>query len=299
MISSPSSLFAKDLLPDPNELDVPTDASVNPGPFLQEPPSPRPLVRFDAGRPWPLGLPDHRQVLEVIGGQAALDEGIRELHLRIAATLPESIYDAVRASLGDVDHPVARATVSAWRAIVAADRVEAALGIDVAAVVALVSEAAEGREVLVASSCFALDGGRGLEELLALLGRAIEVLASRAAFKARARRRGAAALAGVMAVGTFVAHDAKERRLLPKAFAVTMAVTLLFYGYQALTVAPSAEWVVVGDVDRGHAFLAPAKGGADQASLERMRASLEAQGYTTTKAASGEWVVRRRPKRTP
>jgi hypothetical protein len=254
------------------------------------------VLHFDARRPWPLGLPAASAVLDALGGLAEVDEGLEATHLRVLSLLPMDLHEAVRASLAGNPAPLALATASTWRALVATDRLDAALGIDQPALLALIDEAVDAREKLLALAWFTLDGGADCEALLTLLGESIDLLLNRAGFRARARR----ARSGGKLLFTAPTAPSTGPGRVRLAFLATMLMTAAFHGATFAGAArTNSAWVVVGDVDRGHAFLAPASAGADEASLQTLISQLEAQGVSATKSGSGEWVLHRSRQAAP
>ena len=269
-------------------------------PTLELVPSAAPqVVGFDVRRPWPLGVPSTAMVLQAIGAQAEVDPALQAAHLRVLSLLPEYLYDAARTSLAGAADPVALATASAWRALVAADQLETALGVDQLGLQELISEAVDAREKLIAAGYFALDGGAGAEELLATLGEAVERLVEKAAFHAKQGTRSNTRLISVCDVPTEVTPEVKRGRVLRWVFVATALVTVAFHLSQFLMGDSGEPWVVVGDVDRGHAFLAPGRPGADETSLQTKIGELGAKGLKITKSQSGEWAVERIGKGTP
>lgn len=260
------------------------------------------VVHFDVRRPWPLGLPIAAEVLEAIGAQAEVEPSLQPAHLRVLSLLPEYLYDAARTNLAGAADPLALATASAWRALVAADRLQAAIGIDQPALQELINEAVDAREKLLAAGYFALDGGAGAEELMAALGEAVECLVEKAGFKARPRAEGTRSETRLLSVDSVAAAPepaVRRGRALRGALAVTVLITTAFHVESLASADPVEPWVVVGDVDRGHAFLAPGGPGADEASLQVLISELSAKGLRATKATSGEWTVQRIGKVNP
>lgn len=245
------------------------------------------LVSCDERRPWPAGLPAVPDVLEAIGAQAQVAGPLRPVHQRVRALFPEYLVDAVKTSLAGSEDPVGVATAQAWRALVASDQLDAALGVDQPALRTLIEEAVDAREKVLAAGYFALDGGAGAEPLTTALAEAIERLVQKAAFKAK----------------PVVAHSKKStaaratpsvHRVLRWAFGAVLTATAAFHLSALLADDhPSEPWALVGDVDRGRAFLAPAGPGADEASLQKMIADLKAKGLSAEKSPAGEWIVKR------
>ena len=265
------------------------------GPTLELLALPPPLViGFDVGRPWPLGIPAAAQVLQAIGAQAEVDPALQAAHLRVLSLLPEYLYDAARTSLAGATDPVALATASAWRALVAADRLDAALGVDQPALQELINEAVDAREKLLAAGYFALDGGAGAEELMTALGEAVERLVEQAGFRAKARGTPSTTrLLSVSDVPAAAEPEVRRGRAVRWAFVATVLVTVAFHLTRFVLSDSGEPWVVVGDVDRGNAFLAPGRPGADEASLRALISDLGSKGLRATKSPSGEWVVAR------
>lgn len=270
-------------------------------PTLELAPTPAPMViGFDVRRPWPLGVPSAVEVLQAIGARAEVDSALQAAHLRVLSLLPEYLYDAARTSLAGAADPVALATASAWRTLVAADQLDAALGVDQPALQALINEAVDAREKLLAAGYFALDGGAGAEELLAALGEAVERLVEKAGFRAKARGTPSdTRLISVSDVPPEAAPEVRRGRMLRWVFVATALITAAFHLSQFVLGDSGEPWVVVGDVDRGHAFLARGRPAADEASLEATVSGLGAKGLRATKSPSGEWIVERAGKATP
>jgi hypothetical protein len=278
---------------------LPEERATEPTLELVPPVAPK-VIGFDVRRPWPLGVPAAADVLQAIGAQAEVDGALQSAHLHVLSLLPEYLYDAARTSLAGSADPVAMATASAWRTLIAADHLDAALGVDQPALQELINEAVDAREKLIAAGYFALDGGAGAEELLTALGEAVERLVEKAGFRAKAPGTPSdTRLLSVEAVPSAVEPEVKRGRALRWAFIATAVVTTAFHLAQFATADAAEPWVVVGDVDRGHAFLAPGVAGADEASLQARINGLGAQGLQATRSASGEWVVQRIGKGTP
>jgi hypothetical protein len=272
------------------ELIPPADEPSPEGAKLALVPRPQ-VVEFDERRPWPLGLPTAREVLESIGAQAEVEPSLQAAHLRVLSLLPEHLYDAARTSLAGVAEPVALATASAWRAMVASDQMDAAIGVDQPALQALINEAVDAREKLLAAGYFALDGGESAVELMVALGEAIDRLVARAEFKAAP---GPVAVPSATKLPSEASLGAEEqrRRLLRWAMVVTFIITSVFHLSRLLGREPTpAPWAVVGDVERGRAFVAPTGPDSDDASLQQFLAQLEDKGLCARQSASGEWVV--------
>ena len=249
------------------------------------------VVAMDGRRPWPLGVPPSGKVLEAIGAHAEVEEALQAAHLRVLSLLPEHLYDAARTSLAGTDDPVALATASAWRTLVAADFADAAIGVDQPGLQMLIDEAVDAREKLLAAGYFALDGGASAEELMSALGNAIDHLVEKAQFRAKGKP-------GSARPATRVIEPEQVARpghglALRWACAVTVIATLAFHLFTFFS-ADRGSWVVVGDVDRGHAFIAPAGPEADESSLQLLVSQLEAKGLQVTKTASGEWELHRK-----
>lgn len=250
-------------------------------------------VVFDVRRPWPLGLPLASEVLQAIAANAEVDEPLQAAHLRVLSMLPEHLYDAARTSLAGAADPVALATAGAWRVLVAVERANVALGVDQGALRALIDEGVEARETLLAAGYFALDGGASAEDLLAALGEAIEELTELAAFKMTPKRERTETETRLLSVASGD-PEAMRGKPLRWVFAATVLFTAAFHLVTLLGEAAPAPWMVVGDVDRGRAFVAPGSAAADDASLKDFLAQLEAQGLSAKKSATGEWVLQRR-----
>ena len=248
-------------------------------------------VGLDERRPWPLGLPTRGEVLEAIGGQVEVEELMQPAHLRVLSLLPENLYEAARTSLAGTDDPLALATASAWRTLLAAERIKNAIAVDQPALQALIDEAVDAREKILAAGYFALDAGVGAEELLAALGSAIEQLVEQAEFRARAKPVNSAPLTRDVAIGK--ASDVVRGKSLRWAFALTMIVTLMVHLSGMLTDGTPTAWVVVGDVDRGHAYVASGGAEADEASLKEFILQLETKGIYAKQSPAGEWVLTR------
>lgn len=251
-------------------------------------------LSVDARRPWPLGVPSGREVLEAISDREHVAPALKAAHQAVSRLLPEQLRDSVTAALGGTDDPLASVSISAWRAIVAAECMEDAYGVDQAALRALIDEAAAAREKLLALGYFSLDGGASAEPLLHALGEAIEVLVKRARFVAKPRvRRTTSASGKLRAVRA-------TSRVLKAACAATVLIAAVFHLNGALEERRARRaWVVVGDVDRGRAFLAPGGTEPDEAALQALIKQLQTQGIAATKSASGEWVLHRNGKATP
>ena len=251
------------------------------------------FISLDVRRPWPLGLPSTDEVLQAIGGHAEVEEALQAAHLRVLSLLPEHLHDAARTSLAGSTEPVALATASAWRALVATEFAEAAIGLDQQALQSLIAEAVDAREKLLAAGYFALDGGASAEELMAALGEAVEKLVEKAEFRAKPRAVSEGARTKLLAVGDVEPGPGRRRgRALRWACGMTVVATCAIHLVSAFAPAPAA-WVVVGDVDQGQAFVAPAGPEGDEASLQSFLSELEAKGVHATRSAAGEWVLQR------
>lgn len=247
-------------------------------------------LSVDARRPWPLGVPSGREVLEAISDREHVGRAVKAAHQAVSRMLPEQLRDSVAAALGGTDNPLASVSISVWRAIVAAGCMEDAYGVDQAALRALIDEAAAAREKLLALGYFSLDGGAGAEPLLHALGEAIEALVKRARFvaKPRVRRSTTSASGNSRAVRA-------TSRVLKAACVATMLIAGVFHLNDALEQRRARRaWVVVGDVDRGRAFLAPGGTEPDEAALQELIKQLETQGIGATRSAAGEWILQRK-----
>ena len=253
------------------------------------------MVCLDTRRPWPLGLPTTDEVLQAIGGQAEVEEALQAAHLRVLSLLPEHLHDAARTSLAGSTEPVAVATASAWRALVATEFADAAIGLDQPALQSLIDEAVDAREKLLAAGYFALDGGASAEELMAALGEAVEKLVEKAEFRAKPKSVSVGAGAKLLSLAS-VAPEVRRGRALRWACGLTVIATCALHLVAAFAPAPAA-WVVVGDVDGGQAFVAPSGPEGDEASLQSFLAELEAKGVHATRSASGEWLLQRKVTR--
>lgn len=163
-----------------------TAQTLSPEPLVA--PAPRP-IGFDGRRPWPLGLPTASEVLEALAARAEVDRPLQAPHRRVVSLLPEQLRDAVRSGqAGGEANPLALATASAWRTLVANTQLDAAMGVNHAALSALIDEAVDAREKLLAAGYFALDGGAGADRLVAALDGAIERLLTTARHHAPGKR---------------------------------------------------------------------------------------------------------------
>ena len=251
-------------------------------------------VTFDVRRPWPLGLPVASAVLEAIVAQAEVDEPLREAHLRVLSLLPEHLYDAARTSLAGTVDPIGLATASAWRTLIAVDLSSSVPGFDPAALRSLIDEAVDAREKLLAAGYFALDGGASAEELMSALGEAIERLTEKARFRAKTKVLGAHADTRLLAVNAELpAAGAARGSVLRWAFATAFLFSASVHLFNFMSEEAPPSWVVVGNVDRGHAVLAPGSAAADDASRKAAMVELGAKGIKATKSESGEWVLQR------
>ncbi len=254
-------------------------------------------VGFDERRPWPLGLPTQGRVLEAIGGQSEVDELMKSAHLRVLSMLPENLHEAARTSLAGTDNPLALATASAWRALLAADRISHAIAVDQPALHTLIHEAVDAREKILAAGYFALDGGAGAEELLSALGSAIEQLVEQAEFRARVRPVNSQPQTRVSIDEADKAPQVVWGKALRWTFTTTMLITLLVQLSGVLTDGTPTAWVVVGDVDHGHAYVASGGAEADEASLREFISQLETRGIYANQSPAGEWVLSRQVPR--
>lgn len=252
------------------------------------------LVVYDLRRPWPLGLPPADAVLEAIVARAEVEEPLQASHLRVLSLLPEHLYDAARTSLAGTPDPVGLATASAWRTLIALDVSSSAAGADQAALQALIDEAVDAREKLLAAGYFALDGGASADELMTALGDAVEQLTEKARFRARPKPRHEGVRARLLSIGVSLPAAGTSRTIvLGWACVGTLLFTASVHLYNFATEPTPTPWVVVGDVDRGHAYLAPGSPAADEASLRATIATLGSRGLEVIRSASGEWVVQR------
>lgn len=251
-------------------------------------------LAVDGRRPWPLGIPSGREVLEAIAGREEVARALKPAHGEISRLLPEQLRDSVGTALAGTEEPVAAAVVSCWRAMVAARIAEDAYGVDQPALRELITEASAARERLQALGYFSLDGGASAAPLLHALGESIGQLVNRARFVAKPRIRGTRTSATNLAVVP------ATNRALKAVFAVVMVVVAAFHLNGALEERRARQaWVVVGDVDRGRAFLAPGGTEPDEANLQALIKQLEEQGIGATQSTSGEWVLHRIARGTP
>lgn len=250
------------------------------------PPGP-PVVVLESRRPWPLGVPSTALAVEALSGDAVVHAALMPAHEQVMGLLPAHLLDAVRnVALGHED-ALGTATAQAWRALVADAALDAAFGVDAGALQAFIAQTVDAREKIVAASLFALDGEAGSAPLTGALARAIERFAERARFKAPPPRpaRPKAALEVKDGLG-------RHARLLRLVFVLSMLLLLSRHLSGLILGAPvDPGWTLVGDPDRGHAFLAPTRADADAAELQIAIAELARQGFKAVRTPAGEWIV--------
>lgn len=250
-------------------------------------------LKVDTRRPWPLGIPAEREALEAIVDRELIALELKKSHLEVLRLLPEQLFDAARSSLSGTEDPLAAVAASTWRALVAAEGAQLALGVDQPGLRALIAEAAAAREKVQALGYFSIDGGASAAPLLHALGEAIEVLVKRAEFRAKPKVLGTGSKPKLVPVRT-------KSRPLMAVFALVMVIGAASHlrGFVEQQRSRSA-WVMVGDVDRGRAFLAPEGDAPSEESLQQRIDELKLQGIGATKSASGEWVLHRTERATP
>ena len=184
---------------------------------------------YDSRRPWPLGLPSREDAVLAIIGQREVTPQLEGAHLRTLTLFPEYLFDEARTALGDALSPAGRACGSAWRVLLAAERIEGAMGVDVPALLALVDEAVEARDVLKGVTAFALDGGLSGEELLtaldACIGRFVVLARSQQGTARRTVLGPMSRLLSIESVDTRFVF----RRLLPTVAMVSVVAAALFH----------------------------------------------------------------------
>lgn len=259
---------------------------------LEARPAPVGVVKLELGRPLPLGLPPLADVLDALAGDASVHEDLMALHQRLVALYPPQLLDAVRTQRAGNEDPMGLAAANAWRALVTSHVLDKAFGADQPALQVLVDEAVDAREKVLAAALFSLEGPEGSEPLAEALAEAIERLTERVRFKGAHRRARAA-------VKPRVGRQQRSlrERFLSLVFVATFFITIGVHLLEFVSArAEDTAWVVVGDVERGHAVLAPARIDADEASLQAARTALRARGLETTLSPTGEWVVTRVPQ---
>lgn len=245
-------------------------------------------IAFDVRRPWPLGLPSTERALAAIVSQAEVAPELEGSHLRVLTLFPEWIFDEARTALGGGGNDVAWAAASAWRAVVALERAEHPLGVDLPALVALTDETVQAREKLVGAAAFSLDGGAGSDELLSTLDECIGRFVVLARHQERARVAPASSpQARLLSVASV--PEAAPRKKLPVVFAASMVLALLFHVVRVVAAPSTDVWVVNGSLDSGHAVLVPGGPNASAGALEAKLAELRAQHVVATQGGDGQW----------
>lgn len=249
----------------------------------------REVVEFDGRRPWPLGLPSLQQALAAIVAEVEIDESLEESHLRVLTMFPEWMFDEARSALGGGGNEVAWAAASAWRAVVALDRADHPVGIDLPALIALTDESVQAREKLVGASAFALDGGTASEELLSTLDECIGRFVVLARHHERTRRATVSQATRMLSVAD--EPEAPKRKLIPMAFGASLLFAFIFHVARLLA-APSGDvWLVNGSIDSGHAVLVPGGPHASPGALEAKIAELHAAHIVATQGPDGQWYL--------
>lgn len=253
----------------------------------------REVLAFDGRRPWPLGLPSLPQALTAIVAEVEIEESLEESHLRVLTLFPEWMFDEARSALGGGASEVAWAAASAWRAVVARDRADHPVGIDLPALLALTDETVQAREKLVGASAFALDGGTASEELLSTLDECIGRFVVLARHHERTRVKPVSEATKVLSVSS--EPEGTRRKLIPMAFAASMFFAVLFH-LARLLVAPNTNvWMVNGSLESGHATLVPGGPEASAAALEAKISELRAQHIVATQGPDGQWYLEKEP----
>jgi hypothetical protein len=265
-------------------------------------------VSYDGRRPWPLGVPSREEALAAIVGHAEVSDELEGSHLRVLTLFPEWAFDEARTALVNDGSQLAWATASAWRAVVALERIEGSMGLDTRGAMALTDELVAARELLVGYSAFALDGGSGSAELLntidECIGRFIEL--SRVEEKAppvvptpaprvtRSRVMKAAPsqpkLKAVAEAPTARSSGFGLRVPLPL-LAVVVVVVALGVVFARGRSSADDGWVIKGSLESGQAELVPGGPFATQAQFDARLAELKAEGVTVTRATDGRWVL--------
>lgn len=252
-------------------------------------------LAIDVRRPWPIGIPSGREVLEAIAELKGVASALKPAHRRLLTLLPAHLHDAVANALAGAEDPVASLVISCWRAMVAASIADDAYGVDQVALRALISEAATAREKVQALAYFSLDAGVSTKPLLEALGAAIEQLVKGDRFGAKPRPRGTKTSAS----GTLPVVPATSRALK----AVCVVVMVVGAIFQLSTAVEERRvrqaWVVVGDVDTGRAFLAPSGADPQEANRRELITQLGKRGIGASRSGSGEWVLHRFANGTP
>ncbi|MFT3712734.1 MAG: hypothetical protein QM817_34215 [Archangium sp.] len=278
-------------------------------------------VEYDARRPWPLGLPPKEHALAAIIAHGDVANDIEGSHLRVLTSFPEWVFDEARTALVGAGTELAWASASAWRAVVALERIEGAISIDVPGLNALTDEVVAARERLVAYSTFALDGGASSQDLLATLDECISRFVELARVQAEPKPQPVSSGSSVRSSPSRVVSSPSRVRPRPKppqAAAAPSAMSkstrqliglgagllLLFVALFKLAptsgphAGPREEWVMQGSLDNGSAKLVPENPQASEAALQRKLSELKHQGITA-RLVNDEWVLEREAPSAP
>jgi hypothetical protein len=255
-------------------------------------------VEFDARRPWPLGLPSKTHALGAIISHCHLAPELEGSHLHALTSFPEWVFDEARTGLVNSGTELAWASASAWRAVVALDTIDAAISVDLPALLALIDEVVAARERLVGYSTFALDGGIGSADLLSTLDECIGRFVVLARFQERQRPPPPPPTieetTRILSVVTVLPEDPKakvKRRLLPVLSAAVVLLTLGFHVSQFVSEPDHDGWVVNGSLDSGHATLVPEGPRSSEAALQVKIAELRKKGISVQWSTNGEWTL--------
>lgn len=266
-------------------------------------------VKFNARRPWPLGVPSKEEALAAIISHGEIDAELEGSHLRALTLFPEWVFDEARTALVSAGTELAWASASAWRAVVALERIDGAVSIDAAGLAALSEEVAKARERIVGYSAFALDGGAGSTELLSTLDECIGRFARveeqpktppPVSLPSRVVPSPSRVMRKPPPVPVASAETKNNRKLFALGAALLAVLALLYF--IAPTSGPRAsvheEWVVQGSIDSGNAKLVPDNPQASEAALQRKLSELKHQGIAA-RLVNDEWVLEREAPSAP
>jgi len=250
-----------------------------------------PPVRFDARRPWPLGLPSLDDAQAVITGAREAEPSLAASHVRALMILPEYLLDEARGSSG-----VARACASVWRAVVAEETLPGALAHHTEGLVALIEELTQAREQLAGLAAFA-PAGDG-DALVAGLDELIDRLVEAARFHAAARPKTVLQVVTRMLFMETVERGDRFRHWLPRLTMASVVAALLFHLVTGQGPASSVadDWVIAGNPESSRVQLVPGGPNASDRQLIQRLQELEQRGFRVTGGSAAGWNLERRAR---
>ena len=235
-------------------------------------------------------------VLRVLAGTCGVGASLESSNLRAVMLMPEFLLDETRAS---GTSGLALACASAWRAVVAADRLDGALAHQTESLVGLIEEVTRARDVLRGLSAFALDANDGPAALAELLDEALERFVALTRAQALTQVRARPGTVVVERVPRILSMEAVEpgdslRQLLPGLAMICVFCSLLFHLTQGVAAPVSDDWIIDGDLESGHARLVPGGPQASERHLKRHFEALEKRGFQLKRTTSADWLIARR-----